>query len=201
MERAATDAPSYSAAGWTEAAGTPGHPPAPAWAQVASHRLFLGQGDDCWVRARRALELGAPFQGPVRLAGAWPAGPLGTPGQTAALLVRPLAPLLGPLTAEAPGLGRSGPWEPCFLLANRVLYRTDTPERFGFGYGTLPAHLLRGEERFLLTRTPGGVHFELLTMSSQAPGWEGWAGAFRAAQRLGAQHYAQALSRALQSPP
>jgi len=36
------------------------------------------------------------------------------------------------------------------LNATRVVYVIDEPRRFGFAYGTLPDHVERGEERFLI---------------------------------------------------
>ena len=36
------------------------------------------------------------------------------------------------------------------LNACRVVYVIDEPRRFGFAYGTLPGHVERGEERFLI---------------------------------------------------
>jgi uncharacterized protein (UPF0548 family) len=43
----------------------------------------------------------------------------------------------------------------------RVVYVTDEPDRFGFGYGTLPGHPEAGEEAFHVVRTPEGVRFEV----------------------------------------
>jgi uncharacterized protein (UPF0548 family) len=43
----------------------------------------------------------------------------------------------------------------------RVVYLTDEPDRFGFGYGTLPGHSEAGEEAFHVVRTPEGVRFEI----------------------------------------
>jgi uncharacterized protein (UPF0548 family) len=40
-----------------------------------------------------------------------------------------------------------GTWS---LNACRVVYVIDEPRRFGFAYGTLPSHVERGEERFLI---------------------------------------------------
>jgi uncharacterized protein (UPF0548 family) len=43
----------------------------------------------------------------------------------------------------------------------RVVYVTDEPDRFGFGYGTLPGHPEAGEEAFHVVRTPEGIRFEI----------------------------------------
>lgn len=37
-----------------------------------------------------------------------------------------------------------------WLNAARIVYVIDEPRRFGFAYGTLPGHVERGEERFLV---------------------------------------------------
>ena len=36
------------------------------------------------------------------------------------------------------------------VARTRIVYVTDEPRRFGFAYGTLPGHVERGEERFLV---------------------------------------------------
>jgi uncharacterized protein (UPF0548 family) len=53
---------------------------------------------------------------------------------------------------------------------SRILYATDEPARFGFGYGTTPLHVERGEERFLLEFFPksGAVYYDLLAVSQPA---------------------------------
>lgn len=40
------------------------------------------------------------------------------------------------------------------LNLSRVIYVQDEPSRFGFAYGTLPQHVERGEERFLVWHDP-----------------------------------------------
>jgi uncharacterized protein (UPF0548 family) len=53
---------------------------------------------------------------------------------------------------------------------SRILYVIDEPDRFGFGYGTTPMHVERGEERFLLEHYPvsGEVYYDLLAVSQPA---------------------------------
>jgi len=53
---------------------------------------------------------------------------------------------------------------------SRILYVIDEPCRFGFGYGTTPLHVERGEERFLLEFDPaaGAVFYDLLAISQPA---------------------------------
>jgi uncharacterized protein (UPF0548 family) len=51
-----------------------------------------------------------------------------------------------------------------------ILYVIDEPDRFGFGYGTTPMHVERGEERFLIEYYPvsGEVYYDLLAVSQPA---------------------------------
>ena len=52
------------------------------------------------------------------------------------------------------------------LAACRIVRVVDEPDRFGFAYGTLPAHPEEGEERFLVTRDgQGAVRFEVVAFS------------------------------------
>ncbi|HEX4321954.1 MAG TPA: DUF1990 domain-containing protein [Acidobacteriaceae bacterium] len=53
---------------------------------------------------------------------------------------------------------------------SRILYVIDEPGRFGFGYGTTPMHVERGEERFLIEYYPvsGEVYYDLLAVSQPA---------------------------------
>ena len=53
---------------------------------------------------------------------------------------------------------------------SRILYTIDEPTRFGFGYGTTPMHIERGEERFLLEFFPKSeaVYYDLLAVSQPA---------------------------------
>lgn len=51
----------------------------------------------------------------------------------------------------------------------RVVAVVDEPERFGFTYGTLPVHPERGEESFIVERTPdGSVTFTITAVSRPA---------------------------------
>jgi len=56
------------------------------------------------------------------------------------------------------------------LNAGRIIYTIEDSgniERFGFAYGTLPGHMIRGEERFLVewNRRTGEVGFEVMALS------------------------------------
>lgn len=42
------------------------------------------------------------------------------------------------------------------VAACRIVWTVDEADRFGFGYGTLPAHPARGEEAFVVERGEGG---------------------------------------------
>jgi len=50
--------------------------------------------------------------------------------------------------------------------ACRIVLVVDEPDRYGFAYGTLPAHPEEGEERFVVTRDPDTtVSFEVVAFS------------------------------------
>ena len=52
------------------------------------------------------------------------------------------------------------------IAACRIVYVVDEPERFGFAYGTLPAHPERGEEAFVVRQSPdGAVTFTITAFS------------------------------------
>jgi len=119
--------------------------------QPVARRSFLsrlGAGAAAYARALAALRRWDMFAiGWAELC--WPA-PI-VPGATVAVV------------AEAVGL-----WSvnPC-----RIVYAIDEDDgrarRFGFGYGTLPAHEARGEERFLVEwdRADDQVWYDILALS------------------------------------
>jgi len=52
------------------------------------------------------------------------------------------------------------------LSASRVVYVIEEPRRFGFAYGTLPDHVERGEERFLIEwQDDDAVYYDILAFS------------------------------------
>ena len=56
-----------------------------------------------------------------------------------------------------------GTWS---LNASRVVYTINEDRRFGFAYGTLPDHVERGEERFLIEWLPDdSVWYDILAFS------------------------------------
>ena len=115
---------------------------------VDRYRVRLGDGEEAFERARRALrgwqqfDLGwariVPRTAPIEV------------GTTVAVLAR-----------------HYGFWS---LNTARIVYlleETGDVERFGFGYGTLPGHAARGEERFSVewNREDGSVHYDVFAMS------------------------------------
>lgn len=97
------------------------------------NRVLLGKGGAVFEAARRAVERWEMFPAPwTRIE------PAGAPVREGTLVA---------MMAHAFGV-----W---WLNACRVVYVLDESEpvrRFGFAYGTLPAHVERGEERFSVER-------------------------------------------------
>lgn len=111
-------------------------------------RSEIGNGIEAFHAARAAFLKWRQFDlGWVRVAN--PAASI-EPGQIVAV--------------EAQALGL---WSVNF---SRIIYRIDEPTRFGFGYGTTPMHVERGEERFLLEFFPQSeaVYYDLLAVSKPA---------------------------------
>lgn len=128
---------SYLAVGATNATPPPGY-------RVNHTRVQLGTGAAAYQRACDALcqwrQLSLGWIEP------WPAD---TPLQTGAAVA---------LLARSLGL-----W---WLNAFRIVYTIQEPARFGFGYGTLPAHVGCGEERFLVEcDAAGAVWYDLRAFS------------------------------------
>jgi uncharacterized protein (UPF0548 family) len=111
----------YSQVGATNA--TP-----PADYKIDHNRIHLGSGEATYVRALEAVRNWRHFDlGWVTIV------PRGVPievGATVAVKARAF-----------------GTW---WLSASRVVYTIDERRRFGFAYGTLPDHVERGEERFIV---------------------------------------------------
>ena len=107
------------------------------------HRTRIGEGPEVFARAAEAI---LSFR-MHRAAGAR----IRTDAQRAAPGVR-LTVSLGPFTV------------PC-----EVVYVLETPDRAGFGYGSLPGHVEQGEEAFIVERDPqGGVWFRVTAFSRPA---------------------------------
>ena len=107
----------------------------PAGYRHDRHAVELGVGEDVY---RRAIE-GLKGWEPHRRAGLMliPPRPAVQEGQTVVLAV------------SLPGLSA--------IAACRIVYVVDETDRFGFAYGTLPAHPEQGEEAFVVQRDSGGT--------------------------------------------
>lgn len=116
----------------------------PAGYTVDHNRVQLGCGGETYRRAVEALKQWRQFElGWVTLV------PHGVKVETGAVVA---------VKARAGGM-----WS---LNACRVVYVIDETERFGFAYGTLPDHIERGEERFLIERQPDdSVWYDILAFS------------------------------------
>lgn len=100
----------------------------PAGYNVDHNRIRLGEGETTYERAVEALKNWRQFDlGWVTIV---PRGVVVEVGAIVAVKARAF-----------------GTWS---LNACRVVYVIDKPRRFGFAYGTLPDHVERGEERFLI---------------------------------------------------
>lgn len=98
---------------------------------VDRNRAQLGFGRQAFGRAKEAIRQWKMFDvGWIDLC--WPAAPI-EPGASVAILIQSYGLFL--------------------LCACRIVYvveETGPVERFGFAYGTLPGHVERGEERFVV---------------------------------------------------
>ena len=123
---------------------------------VGHYRVCLGGGRNCFVAAQQAMRRWRMFPDGV------------TP--------HPAQPDIHDGTCVAVRMRAPGCW---VLAACRVVYVVDervegahgTVSRFGFAYGTLPGHVARGEERFLVEwcEADEGVWFDLLAISEPQP--------------------------------
>ena len=131
----------YGAVGAT--AGTP-----PAGYVVDRTRIKLGEGEAVFRSAPAALRRWGQFD--LGWVAAWsPDTPIQS-GEVVAVMGRAV-----------------GVW---WLNACRVVYVVDETGpawKFGFAYGTLPGHVEKGEERFLVEwdRNDGGVWYDILAFS------------------------------------
>ncbi len=105
-----------------------------------NHEVALGRGDACFERAAEALRSWSVHRG-----GGVDVTPPDAPIQPGTVVV---------LTAHLAGLH--------LTFACRVVYAVDEPGRWGFAYGTLPRHLIEGEEAFVVERDDdGAVRFRI----------------------------------------
>lgn len=117
----------------------------PAGYHHVRERVVLGVGDDTWTRACDGIRAWAAHRR---------AGMTIVPGD---------APIAEDTTVAV--VTSLGPLR--VLAACRIVRVVDEPGRFGFAYGTLPAHPEEGEERFVVTRDEhdGMVAFEVVAFS------------------------------------
>ncbi|KAL6049351.1 DUF1990 domain-containing protein [Balamuthia mandrillaris] len=121
--------------------------------EVEHHRMLLGKGSETFYKAKEALATWKMFEVPwVELL--YPDSPI-REGETVGILILSM----GVYT----------------LSACRIIYTVDEGEedcsacqRFGFAYGTLPCHLVGGEDRFLIEwdRSDDSVWYERLSFST-----------------------------------
>lgn len=134
---------------YPEVGATREGPLPPGYLHVTRHAR-LGSGAALFRRAADALARWQPERG-------------------AGLLVRSDAERAGLGVEFAAGVG-AGPlrlWVPC-----RIVWIVDEPDRYGFGFGTLPGHVERGEESFLLSiDAAGDVWFDIRAFSRPAKWW------------------------------
>jgi uncharacterized protein (UPF0548 family) len=116
----------------------------PAGYQHVRVATDLGSGDAVWDRARAGIR-------------AWVAH------AAAGITIAPAAAPIEEGTTVAV-ITSVGPLH--VLAACRIVRVVDEPDRFGFAYGTLPAHPAEGEERFVVVRDADGeVRFEAVAFS------------------------------------
>jgi uncharacterized protein (UPF0548 family) len=140
----------------------------------------LGTGATVWDRARAGIREWAAHAG-AGISIAPPAAPI-TEGTTVAVITS-----VGPLQV---------------LAACRIVRVVDEPDRFGFAYGTLPAHPEEGEERFLVTRDgQGAVRFEVVAFSRAHDLLTRLGGPIpRRMQARASEHYLQGMRAFVGSP-
>ena len=107
----------------------------PAGYRHDRHVVELGAGEDVYRRAIEGLR-------------GWEAH------RRAGLILAPVRPPVQEgqtvvLAISLPGISA--------IAACRIVYVVDEVDRFGFAYGTLPAHPEQGEESFLVQRDTGGT--------------------------------------------
>ncbi|MGB2670547.1 MAG: DUF1990 domain-containing protein [Candidatus Acidiferrum sp.] len=125
---------------------------APTGYTVDHYRIKLGQGSDTFERAKRAIRRWQMFEISWTSL-CWPDTPI-APGANVAVLVSHL-----------------GFWS---MNACRIVYvfdENDSPEKYGFAYGTLLDHGEIGEERFTVEYNPEDetVWYDLYAFSRPTP--------------------------------
>jgi uncharacterized protein (UPF0548 family) len=131
----------YPGVGSTAGVTPPGY-------SVDHTRVRLGQGEQTFAAARAALARWEQFR--LGWVEPWPGDTPLQPGAAVAVVAHIM-----------------GMW---WVNPARIVYVVDRPgppAAFGFAYGTLPGHVEKGEERFLVEWDPqdGGVFYDLLAFS------------------------------------
>lgn len=147
---------------------------------VDHNRIQLGKGFDCYSRAKEALSTWQMFNlGWVQIC--WPGGSFnGEPLNSectvvpASVIPAPVIPAPIQVNTVVGVLANVGLWSlnPCrivyirddILTTNSIGQNT---QQFGFGYGTLPGHLAKGEERFQVewNLSDNSVWYDILAFS------------------------------------
>jgi uncharacterized protein (UPF0548 family) len=127
---------------YSEVGATNGTPP--GGYNVDRNRIQIGAGESAYKAGVEALKTWRHFDlGWVSIV------PRGVPVEVGATVA---------VKAQA-----FGTWS---LNAARVVYTIDESRRFGFAYGTLPHHVERGEERFLIEWLPNdSVWYDIVAFS------------------------------------
>jgi uncharacterized protein (UPF0548 family) len=163
----------YEGVGITASQAPPGY-------KVDRSCVLLGRGAKVFAAAKEALRKWQQFH-VSWLNLCWQDSPL-EPGKTVGILVRVM-----------------GVWS---LDACRIVYVVDEAARFGFAYGTVGSHVVRGEERFLVTWDPKDdtVWYEILAISRphQVITWLGYP-YLRCKQKQFRRESATAMISAIQS--
>ena len=116
----------------------------PAGYRVDRNAIPLGAGEAVFLEACRALRRWDMMD--LGWLQVFPAAADLLPGMEVAILVR-----------------HFGFWS---VNVSRIVYVTETPDCYGFAYGTLPEHAESGEERFrVIRRGDGSVWYEIVAFS------------------------------------
>jgi uncharacterized protein (UPF0548 family) len=128
-------------------AGATGSSALPSGYRHDRRSTTVGVGNGAWAQARRGLVEWRAHEGA---------------GMNVTAEDAPLVP--GTVVIVTTRIGLLWVVAPC-----RIIYITDTADRFGFAYGTLPGHPEKGEEAFHVQRNgEGRVTFEIVAFSKPA---------------------------------
>lgn len=146
-------------------------------ADAFEHSRLLSRAPGAFDRARAALRSLAPQRA---ISAVWPADAEAVAGSTVVAALR-----VGPVH---------------LLAIDRIVQVVDEPDRYGFAYVTLPGHVLRGEEAFLVERSAEGeVMASVRGWADLAvPGGRLLRPPLRIAERHAADRYLDALAQAAQ---